>query len=109
MYRDEPQRRRECLYYLALGNLKLGNHAEAKRACSSALRAFVTDVPTTCRLQWYDMMTSLDRTGTDTCNCISRSTAGQGAHMTCRARDGDALTSCKGAEQPASSQPRRDD
>src|SRR5437763_1772487 len=26
-----PGRRRECLYYLALGNFKLGNYAEARR------------------------------------------------------------------------------
>ena len=26
-----PERRRECLYYLALGNYKLGSYAEARR------------------------------------------------------------------------------
>lgn len=26
-----PERRRECLYYLALGNYKLGNYAESRR------------------------------------------------------------------------------
>jgi hypothetical protein len=26
-----PERRRECLYYLALGNFKLGNYGEARR------------------------------------------------------------------------------
>ncbi|KAK7207065.1 mitochondria fission 1 protein [Myxozyma melibiosi] len=31
IFRDAPERRRECLYYLALGNFKLGNHVEAKR------------------------------------------------------------------------------
>jgi len=31
IYRNEPTRRRECLYYLALGNYKLGNYEEAKR------------------------------------------------------------------------------
>ena len=29
--RSAPERRRECLYYLALGHYKLGNYAEAKR------------------------------------------------------------------------------
>ena len=29
--RNAPERRRECLYYLALGNYKLGNYAEARR------------------------------------------------------------------------------
>ena len=29
--RTAPERRRECLYYLALGNYKLGNYAEARR------------------------------------------------------------------------------
>ncbi|KAF5336042.1 hypothetical protein D9611_006199 [Ephemerocybe angulata] len=31
IYRAEPTRRRECLYYLALGHYKLGNYEEAKR------------------------------------------------------------------------------
>lgn len=31
IFRQSPDRRRECLYYLALGNYKLGNYAEAKR------------------------------------------------------------------------------
>ncbi|CEJ80360.1 Putative Mitochondria fission 1-like protein [[Torrubiella] hemipterigena] len=31
IFRIEPERRRECLYYLALGNYKLGNYAEARR------------------------------------------------------------------------------
>lgn len=29
--RTAPERRRECLYYLALGHFKLGNYAEARR------------------------------------------------------------------------------
>ncbi|PCH44229.1 mitochondrial fission 1 protein [Wolfiporia cocos MD-104 SS10] len=31
IFRAEPARRRECLYYLALGHYKMGNYEEAKR------------------------------------------------------------------------------
>ncbi|KIM44947.1 hypothetical protein M413DRAFT_442922 [Hebeloma cylindrosporum] len=31
IYRAEPARRRECLYYLALGHYKMGNFEEARR------------------------------------------------------------------------------
>lgn len=31
IFRLSPERRRECLYYLALGNHKLGNYGEARR------------------------------------------------------------------------------
>ena len=31
LFRAAPERRRECLYYLALGNYKLGNYGEARR------------------------------------------------------------------------------
>ena len=31
IFRSSPDRRRECLYYLALGNYKLGSYAEARR------------------------------------------------------------------------------
>lgn len=31
IFRNAPERRRECLYYLALGNYKLGNYAEGRR------------------------------------------------------------------------------
>jgi mitochondrial fission 1 protein len=31
IFRSSPDRRRECLYYLALGHYKLGNYAEARR------------------------------------------------------------------------------
>ena len=31
IFKTEPSRRRECLYYLALGNYKLGNYGEARR------------------------------------------------------------------------------
>ena len=31
IFRTSPERRRECLYYLALGNFKLGNFANARK------------------------------------------------------------------------------
>lgn len=31
IFRTALDRRRECLYYIALGNFKLGNYAEARR------------------------------------------------------------------------------
>lgn len=31
IFRTSPERRRECLYYLALGNYRLGNYSEARR------------------------------------------------------------------------------
>ncbi|TWU75514.1 mitochondrial membrane protein [Metarhizium rileyi] len=31
IFRLSPERRRECLFYLALGNYKLGNYGEARR------------------------------------------------------------------------------
>lgn len=31
IFRNSPERRRECLYYLALGNYKLGNYSESRR------------------------------------------------------------------------------
>ncbi|THH27468.1 hypothetical protein EUX98_g6716 [Antrodiella citrinella] len=31
LYRNEPTRRRECLYYLALGHYKLANYEQARR------------------------------------------------------------------------------
>ncbi|KAH8832644.1 hypothetical protein DL96DRAFT_1458555 [Flagelloscypha sp. PMI_526] len=31
IYRAEPTRRRECLYYLALGHYKMGNYEEARK------------------------------------------------------------------------------
>lgn len=37
IFRSSPDRRRECLYYLALGNYKLGNYAEARRYNDSLL------------------------------------------------------------------------
>jgi fission 1 protein len=37
IYRNAHERRRECLYYLAVGNYKLGNYAEARRFNDSLL------------------------------------------------------------------------
>jgi fission 1 protein len=37
IFRQSPDRRRECLYYLALGHYKLGNYAEARRYNDSLL------------------------------------------------------------------------
>ncbi|RPA82043.1 mitochondrial fission 1 protein [Ascobolus immersus RN42] len=31
IFKQYPERRRECVYYLALGNYKLGNYSEARR------------------------------------------------------------------------------
>jgi hypothetical protein len=31
MYKDSPERRRECIYYLALGQFKLGNYTDARK------------------------------------------------------------------------------
>jgi fission 1 protein len=31
IFRTSPERRRECLYYLALGNYKLGNYGDARK------------------------------------------------------------------------------
>lgn len=31
IYRSDPPRRRECLYYLSLGHYKMGNFDEARR------------------------------------------------------------------------------
>ncbi len=37
IYRAEPGRRRECLYYLALGHYKMGNYEEARRFNGTSL------------------------------------------------------------------------
>lgn len=31
VYQEDPSRRRECLYYLALGHYKMGHYEEARR------------------------------------------------------------------------------
>ena len=31
IYKDNPERRRECLYYLALGHFKVGNYSDARK------------------------------------------------------------------------------
>ncbi|KAJ3216105.1 mitochondrial membrane protein [Dinochytrium kinnereticum] len=31
IYKENPSRRRECLYYLSLGNYKLGNYRDARK------------------------------------------------------------------------------
>lgn len=48
IYRAEPARRRECLYYLALGHYKMGNFEEARKfngmpnvLLESGIRAYV--------------------------------------------------------------------
>ena len=38
IFREHAERRRECLYYLALGHYKLGNYAEARRYNEILLR-----------------------------------------------------------------------
>jgi len=38
IYRTEPTRRRECLYYLALGHYKMGNYEEARQFNSLILQ-----------------------------------------------------------------------
>lgn len=35
---DSPERRRECLYYLAIGHYKIGNLSDAKKFNSELLR-----------------------------------------------------------------------
>ena len=37
IYEHEPKRRRECLYYLALGHYKLKNYTESKKFTSKLL------------------------------------------------------------------------
>ncbi|KAL8278218.1 hypothetical protein RQP46_009391 [Phenoliferia psychrophenolica] len=44
IYRTEPPRRRECLYFLAVGHYKLGNWSEAKRYNSLLLEKEPTNM-----------------------------------------------------------------
>ncbi|KDN42819.1 hypothetical protein RSAG8_06573, partial [Rhizoctonia solani AG-8 WAC10335] len=41
IYRAEPARRRECLYYLALGHYKMGNLEDARKFNGTKKRMFV--------------------------------------------------------------------
>jgi hypothetical protein len=45
IYRAEPTRRRECLYYLALGHYKMGNYNEAKRFNGAQFSDVVASFP----------------------------------------------------------------
>lgn len=38
VYRDTPSRRRECLYYLAIGSYKLGEFTDARKYCDLLLQ-----------------------------------------------------------------------
>lgn len=38
MYKDTPSRRRECLYYLAIGSYKLGEYTDARKYCDLLLQ-----------------------------------------------------------------------
>lgn len=38
IYMDSPERRRECLYYLAIGHYKIGNLSDAKKFNTELLR-----------------------------------------------------------------------
>ncbi|KAF8492998.1 hypothetical protein F5888DRAFT_1618358 [Russula emetica] len=44
IYRSEPTRRRECLYYLALGHYKMGNYDESKNFNSRLLEKEPTNM-----------------------------------------------------------------
>lgn len=41
LYREEPTRRRECLYYLALGYYKMGNFDDARKFNSMNILTFL--------------------------------------------------------------------
>lgn len=38
VYKDTPSRRRECLYYLAIGSYKLGEYTDARKYCDLLLQ-----------------------------------------------------------------------
>ncbi|KAH9044021.1 hypothetical protein EDB84DRAFT_1471412 [Lactarius hengduanensis] len=61
IYRSEPKRRRECLYYLALGHYKMGNFDEARSFNSRLLER----EPTNLQAQSLDSLidTALKREG----------------------------------------------
>jgi hypothetical protein len=52
IFRNSRERRRECLYYLALGNYKLGNYAEARRYNDEGQEAVGGKATTTSRTGW---------------------------------------------------------
>lgn len=37
LFKDAPQRRRECLYYLSIGSFKLGDYTNARKYCDILL------------------------------------------------------------------------
>jgi fission 1 protein len=37
VFKDAPQRRRECLYYLSVGSFKLGDYTNARKYCDILL------------------------------------------------------------------------
>lgn len=37
VFKDSPQRRRECLYYLSIGTYKLGDYADSRRYVETLL------------------------------------------------------------------------
>lgn len=46
IYRNEPPRRRECLYFLGVGHYKLTNYAEARRYNSTYNPSSLVSMPT---------------------------------------------------------------
>lgn len=54
IYRAEPTRRRECLYYLALGHYKMSNYEEAKRFNALLLEKEPTNLQARSLLQLID-------------------------------------------------------
>ncbi|TFK71660.1 mitochondrial fission 1 protein [Pluteus cervinus] len=54
LYRSEPTRRRECLYYLALGHYKMANYDEARRFNALLLEKEPTNLQAQSLLQLID-------------------------------------------------------
>lgn len=38
VFKDSPQRRRECLYYLAIGTYKLGDYSDSRRYADALIQ-----------------------------------------------------------------------